>query len=575
MKYILSHLKLYSLRIILLMIVKIIGTVADLVLPFLLAYMIDDLIHQVDTTNYDSLLYLGVIMFLIAVVGCLFNMAANRSAEYVASYAVSDIRNELFHKIEYLSAPQVDSITTTSLISRMTTDTYNIFSFIGMVQRLGVRAPILLVGGIIMSFFLDPILALIMVAMLPLIGYITYRTTKKGQPLYKDIQKQVDQVIRTLRENITGARVVRALSMTNYEKQRFDKENLKAVEKELKATMTMAKIRPFVDIIMNIGLVIVLVVGAYRIATNHTRPGDIIALVTYFTLISNAMMSVTRIFIQTSRATASSARIKEVLDFETVDLESGDDLIVNKNLPHLVFDQVSFSYHDDANQLENISFELYKGQTLGIIGATGSGKTTLINLLLKFYKPQKGNIKVYGQDINDIKTKALRRHMGLVLQNDLIFSETIYENIHFSRENILPEDVEFASNIAQANFIRTMPDGYKHYLSQRGTNISGGQRQRVLIARALAGKPDLLILDDASSALDYQTDMKLRQAIKKHLEKTTKVIIAQRISSVKDADLIILIEDGKITASGKHEDLMTTSSQYRLLSSYQLGEVAE
>jgi len=573
MKFIFSYLKPYKIRVTILMIIKALGTIADLVLPFLLAIMIDDLIPDATRENYHSLIYLGLIMAAVALFGYLCNMRANRQAEYVAANAVRDIRNDLFYKVEELSATQVDEITTSSLVSRMTTDTYNLFSFFGMVQRLGIRAPLLLIGGIAMAFFLDPILALLMIALLPFIVYITIRFTIKGQPLYHDIQLQVDNLIRTVRENITGVRVIRALSMTDYEQQRFNHENNQTVKRELKATILMSKIRPLVDTIMNLGMVAVLILGAFRIYNQHTSAAQIIALITYFTLILNAMMSVTRIFIQTSRASASSARIKEVIDLQDNMLSGDQPIVVDENLPHISFEDVSFSYHNQEYHIENIAFDLYKGQTLGIIGTTGSGKTTLINLLLRFYDPQVGSIKVYGQNIKTIKTASLRSHMGLVLQNDLIFSDTIYENIQFSRPNILKDDVEIAAEIAQAQFIHDIKEGYEHHLSQRGTNISGGQKQRLLIARALAGRPDLLVLDDASSALDYQTDMRLRQAINEQLKDTTKIIIAQRISSIKDSDLILLIEDGKIIAQGTHQELMQSSNTYKVLAHHQLGEV--
>lgn len=442
---------------------------------------------------------------------------------------------------------------------------------IGSLQRLGIRAPMLLIGGIIMSLFMDPMLTIIMVSLLPFIVFIVYYYTKKGRPLYDDIQKQVDQIIRVLRENITGVRVVRALSMTDYEKQRFQNENNQTVKKEIKATMTMNKVRPSIDIIMNIGLVAVLVFGAFRVQEGFTQVGEILALITYFTLILNAMTAITRIFIQISRAQASAARILEVLHLEN-QMEDGVNSLIINDKPHLSFEHVHFSYHGKEDHLENIDFSILQGQTLGIIGATGSGKTTIINLIMRFYDPQKGTIRVFGEDIRNLKRDELRRHMGLVLQNDSVFSDTIGQNIAFSRPSVGINEVRFAKEIAQADFIDDIPDAYNHMIAQRGTNISGGQRQRLLIARAIANKPKLLILDDASSALDYQTDKNLRLAIKKNLKDTTKIIVAQRVSSIKDADLILLIEDGKIVGKGTHEALIQSSEHYRVLVKHQLGE---
>ena len=561
----------YKGQVIYSLIVKALGTGADLLLPFILAYMIDELLLKVTPADYWLLIFTGIGMFLIALLGWFFNISANRSAERVSSLTVRDVRNELFYKTEKLNAEQVDKVSTSSLISRLTTDTYNIFQMVGSLQRLGIRAPMLLIGGIIMAAFMDPILTLVMIVMLPLISIVVWQYSKKGQPLYKDIQVQVDEIIRVLRENITGVRVVRALSMTDYEQQRFDKENEKAVEKELIATMTMNKISPIISIVMNIGLVVVLVFGAYRVAGGFTKVGQILALITYFTIILNSMASLTRIFIRMSRASASAARIVEVLELETMMVDGTLPLVINEN-PHLVFDHVNFSYHGKESHLEGINFKLNQGETLGIIGATGSGKTTIINLIMRFYDPQAGSIKVFGEDIRNIKRDELRRHIGLVLQNDSVFSNTIHENIAFSRPNVLEAQVKLAKEIAQADFIDDMPETYHHEIAQRGTNISGGQRQRLLIARAVASNPKLLILDDASSALDYQTDKNLRFAIHTHLKETTKIIVAQRVSSIKDADLILLVDNGQVVAQGTHDELLAKNEIYQLLVQYQLGE---
>lgn len=571
MLFIFKKMGKYLYNVIFSLVIKGLGAIADLLLPFLLAYMIDTLLPRVTTNDYYELIWMGILMLLIGLVGWVFNIVANRSAEKVASLAVADVRAELFYKIERLNAQQVNDISTSSLISRLTTDTYNIYSMIGSLQRLGIRAPMLLIGGIIMSLFMDPMLTIIMVSLLPFIVFIVYYYTKKGRPLYDDIQKQVDQIIRVLRENITGVRVVRALSMTDYEKQRFQNENNQTVKKEIKATMTMNKVRPSIDIIMNIGLVAVLVFGAFRVQEGFTQVGEILALITYFTLILNAMTAITRIFIQISRAQASAARILEVLHLEN-QMEDGVNSLIINDKPHLSFEHVHFSYHGKEDHLENIDFSILQGQTLGIIGATGSGKTTIINLIMRFYDPQKGTIRVFGEDIRNLKRDELRRHMGLVLQNDSVFSDTIEQNIAFSRPSVGINEVRFAKEIAQADFIDDIPDAYNHMIAQRGTNISGGQRQRLLIARAIANKPKLLILDDASSALDYQTDKNLRLAIKKNLKDTTKIIVAQRVSSIKDADLILLIEDGKIVGKGTHEALIQSSEHYRVLVKHQLGE---
>lgn len=574
MKMILRLVRPYWQMLVISLSFKSVGALADLFLPWLIAYMIDKEIPRLQSdpnSNLSTLYMLGALMVIIAFLGLYLNVAANRKAEMIAALSVKGLRHDLFSKIERLSANQVDLLTRPSLISRMTTDTYNMYNATASMQRLGVRAPVLLIGGILMSLLLDPILTLIMVAMLPLIIIIVYYSSKKGIPLYKKSQGFVDQLVRKLREYIAGARVVRALSMSDHEKEMFDEANQNTVGSELKANITMAKINPMMNAVMNVGLVFVLIAGAYRLNEGKTEIGQIMAFVTYFTIILNAMMSITRVFVLASRATASAERIDEVLNMQD-DLIDGNLSIERKDdIPHIEFRNVSFSYNQKESNLKNISFKLYQGQTLGIIGATGSGKTTLIHLLMRFYDVDEGEILVYGKNIKELKQQELRQSIGVVFQNDLIFADSIFGNIQFNRKGITDEDIETATRVAQAEFIYDKENDMAYQMAQRGMNLSGGQKQRVLIARAIAGKPDIMILDDASSALDYKTDMKMRKAIRKEMADTTMIIIAQRIASLKDSDLILLIDDGKIISSGTHQELMKSSSIYQEIAFYQLG----
>lgn len=574
MKYILRIIKPYWRKLSVSLSLKSIGAVTDLFLPFIIAYMIDEQIPNLKESMNPSiwpLIVTGIVMILIAFSGWVFNIIANRSAEWIAADSVKVLRHNLFAKINTLSANQVDQITRPSLISRMTTDTYNMYQATGSMQRLGVRAPVLLIGGIGMSLFIDPMLTLVMVSLLPLILVIVYFTSKLGVPLFKKTQASVDKLIRTLREYVTGMRVVRALSMNAHEINRFDENNKETVEKELKAATTMARINPLMQIVMNVGLVVVLVIGSYRVDIGLTKRGEILAFVTYFTIILNAMMSITRIFILSSRATASGERIYDVLELPLAMQDGNQPLLERKGVAHIAFNNVSFSYLQKEKNIENISFELFKGQTLGIIGATGSGKTTIVNLLMRFYDVDQGSIKIYGTDIRDLKQNELREKIGVVFQNDLIFADTIYGNIQFNRNEITAEDIDLATDVAQANFIYEKENENQYLMTQKGSNLSGGQKQRVLIARAIAGKPDLIILDDASSALDYRTDMKLRRSLNDKHKDASKIIIAQRISSIKDADLILLIDEGRVIAKGTHEELLNKSDIYKQITSYQLG----
>lgn len=573
MRYIIKIIKPYWRKLSVSLTFKSFGALADLVLPWIIAYMLDTQIPAISDSSPSlwPLYQSGILMILVAILGVYFNISANRKAERIAADAVKLLRHDLFAKIESLSARQVDQLTRPSLISRMTTDTYNMYTASAGMQRLGVRAPVLLIGGIVMSLFLDPIMTLVMVATLPLIAIIVYTTSKVGIPLYKKTQKAVDRLIRTLREYITGARVVRALSMRTYEENRFETYNNETVNAELKATITMARINPLMRVVMNVGLVFVLVTGAYRISGMQAETGELLAFVTYFTIILNAMMGITRVFVIASRASASGERIYEVIDMPTDLSEGHDDIIIDQRLPHIKFNDVSFSYLQNKANLEHVNFEIKKGQTLGIIGATGSGKTTIINLLMRFYDVDNGAIEIYGKNIKDLKQNALRSSIGVVFQNDLIFADSIFGNIQFNRQLISNEEIEEATRIAQADFVYEKDADFDYQMAQKGMNLSGGQKQRVLIARAVAGKPDIIVLDDASSALDYETDMSMRQALKKMLKDTTKIVIAQRISSLKDSDLILLVDEGKIIAQGTHDELMHTSKMYQEIAYYQLG----
>ncbi|MGB0175405.1 MAG: ABC transporter ATP-binding protein, partial [Acholeplasmataceae bacterium] len=500
MKMILKLLKPHKIRLTIALTLKSLAAMADLMIPFLIAYMIDD---QIPTLNesYIPLFYTGAIMVGIAVLGWIMNVTANRFSEYIAAEAAKTLRHDLFSSTMYLSSHQVDHLSKPSLISRMTTDTYNLYRATAIIQRLGIRAPVLLIGGILLSFTLDPVLTIVMLVMFPFITAVVYFGSKRGVPLYHKTQRLMDQLIRKLREFITGARVIRALSMNHHEIKQFKQMNQDANDAELFASKVMASINPLMTIMMNIGLVIVLIIGAYRLNNQMTEIGSIMAFVTYFTIILNAMMGITRIFVLSSRASASSERIQEVLD-ENEELVAGDSEIDPNHDIHVQFSHVFFSYFGHTDQLKDVSFTLKKGQSLGIIGATGSGKSTIANILMRFYDVDEGHINVFGKDIKTMNKKELRKHIGFVMQNDMIFHDTIKYNVNLTHEG----DIDYkAIQTAQATFVFDREKSVEDMLTTGGTNVSGGQKQRILISRALASNPSILILDDASSALDYET----------------------------------------------------------------------
>ena len=550
-------------------VIKVIGTMMDLLIPYVLAHILNDVVEQKEVT---PLVFWGCVMILCAILAVLFNVLANRIASLVACDCTRDIRHDLFERISYLSSEQTDRLTIASLESRLTSDTYNVNHMIGMMLRLGIRAPILLFGGIIMTLTLDWRLTLVLILTLPFLFFVVRTTSKVGIPLYKKLQQKNDEVTRVVREDAAGVRVIKALSKTEYEKKRFDDANTDAIAMEKKAGVTMAKINPIMTFVLNAGMCAVIGAGAFFVTQGKSEAGTIIAFMSYFTIIANALISISRIFVNLSKGTASMARIAEVLseDYE-LRVEDNDSAYTGDDtVPYIEFRHVTFGYGESVI-LKDVSFTLNRHETLGIIGETGSGKSTILNLLMRFYDADEGDIFLDGQNIKEIPTQKLRSMFGVVFQNDFLFADTIRENIRFGRD-IEDDAIESGAKDAQAHqFISSRADGYDDMLAIKGANLSGGQKQRLLIARALAADPDILVLDDSSSALDYKTDALLRSAIAAHFSHTTTVIVAQRVSSLAHADKILVLSEGRVAACGKHEELLVTSPLYEEISHSQMG----
>ena len=569
MKLFADYLKPYKTFIALALTVKTLATLIELVIPYIMSYILDTVVY---TEKISNIVYWGAVMLLCAALACVGNITANRMASKAAKKATERVRHDLFSHTMSLSARQIDKFTIPSLESRLTSDTYHVHHFMIISMRMGVRAPMLLIGGIIVTASLDLMLTLIMILVLPFISISVYVISKKGIPLFKRSQDSVDSMIRIVREDSQGIRVIKALSKTDYERRKYDAANKKLAADELRASSTMAASNPLVSLFLNLGLVFVILVGAFLVNGDLTKPGKIVAFIQYFTLISNAMIGLARIFVNYSRGGASAKRIQEVLNTEPDLLLSSEEEYPKKQEEgYIVFDDVSFSYIGKRNNLSNISFSLKKGETLGIIGATGSGKSTLIQLLMRFYDVDSGAVRIDGNDVRTIPHRELNTRFGVVMQNDFIFSGTIAENIRFGRD-ISDEEIKRAAKLAQAaEFIEQYDDGYEHILQSKGTNVSGGQKQRLLIARALAGSPDILVLDDSSSALDYKTDANLRRSIRENMQGTTAVVVAQRVSSVMNSDLIIVLDEGEIIGMGSHEELLESCEIYKEISNSQIG----
>lgn len=619
MKFIFAYLKKYRGMIIAAMAIKSIAALGELMLPYVLEHMVDDVVPR----QSMALIFIwGGVMIALAVSVRQINVKSNRIATKVARESTYEIRRDLFWKSLGLSGSQVDEFGLPSLNSRMTSDSYNVQNFIRSFQAMGVRAPILLIGGIAITLTMDVGLASILCILAPIMIVLVAFVSWKGIPLYEKVQQCVDRIVCIMRENITGIRVVKALSKEEYEMRRFGEANEEMAGKDIRAGIVMALPGPLMTFVLNVGLTIVVVVGAVRVNGGLTKPGVILAFLTYFNMILMGIMGVNRVFMMMSKANASAGRIAAVVyaPDELVPLPEGEAAVTERK-GYIVFDHVSFNYGRDTAQaasgamaepaagtagksragsraaavqaasveepvrpdacrfdgqgrqkaLDDIDFSMEKGKTLGIIGATGCGKTTIINLLMRFYDADEGAVFINGRDVRSYDKDELHGMFGVVFQNDVVFADSLKENIAFGRD-VSKEQMDAAAADARAwEFIQEYGDTYEHKAVVRGANLSGGQRQRVLIARALAAAPDILILDDSSSALDYRTDAALRKAIREHHADATAIIVAQRVSSIMSLDDIIVLEEGRIIGHGTHEELMKNCVVYQEIYQTQMG----
>ncbi len=562
MKRTLGYLKPYAGRTAAALTIKFTGSVSELVLPYILSYIIDDLIPL---ENIKDIYIMGGIMLFFALMALVCNIVANRLSAVAAGKMTHDLRYDLFSRTCYLKCGQGDSFTMPSLISRLTSDTYYVNQMVARSMRMGVRAPILLIGGLIFSFVLDAKLALLMLAALPVVCIGIYLITKKSIPQYAAVQKSGDNMVRSVQENITGIRVIKALSKEDYENKKFGAVAGDVAEQDFKANRIMSLTNPFTTLILNICLVAVIVVGAYM----SEEPGIMTAFLSYFTIILNAMIGISKIFVELSRGIASASRIEKVLEVDPS--EEVFDLLLKHEDCAIAFENVSFSYNGKEDNLTDINFCLKKGQSLGIIGPTGCGKSTLINLMMRFYDVNSGGVYIDGKNVKSYSEGELRCKFGTAFQNDFLMADSIRENIVYGR-NIAEEDILKAADSAQAaEFISSLPQGLDYDLAQKAGNLSGGQKQRLLVARALAGNPEIIVLDDSSSALDYATDAAMRKAISLNYPSSAKVIVAQRVSSIKNCDLILVMDDGRITGCGNHDYLMENNEEYRRIAETQMG----
>ncbi len=562
------YIRPYRGYIALTLLIKLWGALTELLIPYLMERMLDS---KVPAGDLRGIFVCGGLMLLCAALCLGLNVLANRMTAVSSGKITRAVRHDLFAKLESLSARQLDGLTAASANSRLTSDTYNVNQFLARIQRMGVRAPSLLVGGIAVMLSMDARLALVLVALLPVIAVVVYLVTKTTVPLYTEEQGVLDRVVRVVRENITGIRVIKALSKTEDEKARFQDVNEELTRIDQKAGTVAAVTNPASSLTLNLGLTLVVVVGAARVNAGECPSGVIVAFLQYFTMILNAMLGITRIFVMWSKGEASARRVAEVLampaDLQTLPAKADRAPV---DAPHIEFRHVTFSYTGVGENLHDLSFVLPHGKTLGILGPTGCGKSTIVNLLMRLYDPDEGQVLIDGRDVRTFEAGELRKRFGVVFQNDFVTEGSIADNIRFFRD-VDRQAIPRAARDAQADFIAQKEGGLEAEVTVRGNNLSGGQKQRLLIARALAGDPSILVLDDASSALDYRTDARLRRALRANYRDTTTVVVAQRVSSLMHADLILVLDDGRVIGSGTHETLMRTCEEYRLIAQTQMG----
>lgn len=560
----LRYAKKYRLQMVIGPFFKFVEAVFELFLPLLMAKLIDNGINKGDTAYIYKM---GGLMLAMSVIGLISVFICQYSASIASQGFGTELRNALMRKINTFSHKEIDQFGTATLITRATNDINQMQLALAMLIRLVIRAPFLSIGSLIMAIYVSPKLALVFAFLLPLFCLILYFIMTKTIPLYKIVQTKVDRLTQVVSENLSGVRVIRAFARSKKEKQRAEDVSDELAKSYIRVANLSALMTPATSLIMNAGILIILYVGGFQVNTGSLMQGEVLALINYIMQMLLALIIVANLVVIFTKSAASAARINEVLDTDVsvVENESPTYLTAIENQTAIQFENVSFKYAAaSANALENIEFNLSKGQILGVTGPTGSGKSTLINLIPRFYDVTAGTLLINGTNVNEFDLQSLRRSIGYVPQNSSLFTGTIAENLRWGKADATEAELQMALEIAQsADFVASLKDGLNSPVFEGGKNFSGGQRQRLTIARALVSQPDILILDDSLSALDYQTDLNLRRALASRLRNTTVVIVSQRISSIQTADQILVLNDGKLANSGTHKQLLAESDIYR------------
>ena len=564
-------LKPYTLHISLIIILLFFQVIADLYLPTLMADIVNNGIINKDV-NY--IIRTGGIMLAAAAVGIVAAIIAAFLSSKTAVGLGRILREKIFTKVESFSLHEFDKMGTATLITRTTNDVTQIQQVSVMILSMMITAPLTCVGGIIMALREDKSLTWVLVVVVPILAAIIGTVLLKGIPLFKLMQIKLDKLNLVLRENLTGIRVIRAFNRIDKEKKRFDLANLDLMQNAIKVNKLMAVLMPLMMLIMNFTTIAIIWFGSIRIDKGNMQIGSLMAFIQYAMQILFSLLMLTLLFILVPRAQASSIRINEVLDIKPEIIDPEKPVTSDNKKGYVEFKDVTFSYHgSEQPAIININFNVRPGEITAIIGSTGSGKSTMVNLISRFYDVESGRVLVDGVDVREMSQESLRAKIGFVPQNTVLFSGSITENIKYGKEDATFEEIKHAADIAQATgFILEMEGGFDHYISAGGTNVSGGQKQRLSIARALVRKPEIYIFDDSFSALDFKTDAKLRASLKPEIEDATVFIIAQRVSTVMNADRIVVLDEGKIVGIGTHKELLNTCEVYHEIVYSQLSE---
>ena len=555
------YLKDYKKQVIFGPMFKIIEAIFELVVPLVMASIID-----VGIVNNDKnyILKMGLVLVILAVVGLCSTLCCQFLASKASQGYGTVLRNAVFSHINSLSYAEIDKFGSSSLINRMTADINQMQLAVAMLIRLVIRAPFLVIGATIMAFSIDKKISIIFLATSILIAIVLYLIMSCTIPHYKKIQSELDDVTTVTKENLSGVRVIRAFSKENHEKKRFSDKLEKYVGSSVKVGKISALLNPLTYIIINAAIILIMYFGGIKVNNGDLSTGEITALVNYLNQILIALIVVANLILIFTKAYASASRINQVLDTKpSISNENRKMIGYDEKSPIIAFNNVSFAYGNNKNAIDDINFEINKGEVVGIIGTTGSGKTTLVNLIPCFYAPNNGSVKINGVNSTDYPLDLLRKRIGFVPQRSVLLSGTIRSNMEMKKRDATDEEIIKALKISQSyEFVSKLPEGLDYPVNQGGKNFSGGQRQRLSIARALVGDPDIVILDDSSSALDFATDAALRKSLKNDLASTI-LIISQRVNSIMYADKIIVMKDGKKSGIGSHDELLKTCSEYQ------------